>query len=99
MVFSYEISKLALKDLDSIWLYTSDQWSKQQANKYFREIFQSIDHICKNAEMGKPIDEVKKGHRRLNVKSHMIIYKITEKKNFIDRILHQQMDIDQHLHE
>ena len=69
----------------------------QQANKYYKEIFQLINEICNNSELGKSIDEVKKGHRRINVKSHMIVYKIVNEKIYIDRILHQKMDIEKHL--
>ncbi len=38
MRLNFEISRLALKDLDDIWAYTAEQWSKQQANKYYKEI-------------------------------------------------------------
>lgn len=99
MKLSFEISKLALKDLDEIWEYTAEQWSKQQANKYYKEIFQSIKEICNNSEIGKPIYDVKKGHRKINVKSHMIVYKIVVNKILIDRILHQSMDIEKHVNE
>lgn len=97
MRFTFEISKLALNDLDEIWKYTAQQWSKQQANKYYKEIFQLINEICNNSDLGKSIDEVKKGHRRINVKSLMIVYKIVNEKIYIDRILHQKMDIEKHL--
>ena len=97
MRFTFEISKLALNDLDEIWKNTAQQSSKQQANKYYKEIFQLINEICNNSELGKSIDEVKKGHRRINVKSHMIVYKIVNEKIYIDRILHQKMDIEKHL--
>jgi len=96
---SFEISKLALKDLDEIWNYTAEQWSKHQANKYYKEILQAIKEICTNSEIGKSIDEVKKGHRRISVKSHMIIYKMEKEIIFIDRILHQKMDIEMQLKE
>jgi toxin ParE1/3/4 len=99
MKLGFEISKLALIDLDGIWKHTAEQWSKQQANKYYKEIFQAINKICNNSEIGKAIDEVKKGHRRINVKSHLIVYKIVKNKIFIDRILHQKMDIEKHLNE
>lgn len=56
MKFDYEISILALKDLDQIWEYTAKQWSIQQANKYYKEIFQFIGKICKNYQLGKSID-------------------------------------------
>lgn len=99
MIFDFEISNLALKDIDDIWEYTAKHWSKQQANKYYKDIFEVINEICRNKASGKPIDDIKKGHRRINVKSHMIIYKVQEETIYIDRILHQKMDIEQHLNE
>ncbi len=97
MKLNFQVSKLALEDLDNIWKYTVEQWSKEQANKYYIEIFSVIDKICENSYTGKPIDEIKKGHRRTNVKSHMIIYKVKGTTVYIDRILHQKMDIQEHL--
>lgn len=99
MKLNFEISRLALDDLDNIWEYTAEQWSKEQANKYYNEIFSTISKICEIADIGKTIDEIKKGHRKTNVKSHIIIYKVKGTKVFIDRILHQKMDIEKHLHE
>jgi toxin ParE1/3/4 len=97
MIFNFELSRLALMDLEEIWLYTSKIWSKQQANKYYEEIFKVINEICINSEIGESIDFVKKGHRRINVKSHIIFYKITSEIIYIDRILHHNMDIEAYL--
>jgi hypothetical protein len=41
--------------------------------------------------MGESIDFVKRGHRRINVKSHIIFYKIASEIIYIDRILHHNM--------
>jgi plasmid stabilization system protein ParE len=65
--------------------------------KYYEEIFKVINEICNNSEMGKSIDFVKRGHRRINVKSHIIFYKIASKIIYIDRILHHNMDIEAYL--
>ncbi|NOT37999.1 MAG: type II toxin-antitoxin system RelE/ParE family toxin [Saprospiraceae bacterium] len=99
MKLKFEISELALEDLNKIWEYTVEQWSKEQANKYYNDIFIAIGKICENSDIGKPIDNVKKGHRRTNVKSHMIIDKVKGKAIYIDRILHQRMDIEKNLNE
>ncbi len=99
MKLNFEISGLALEDLDNIWEYTAKQWSKEQANKYYNDIFSVIDRICQKPDTGQTIDDIKKGHRRTNVKSHMIIYKVKGTKVYIDRILHQKMDIENHLNE
>lgn len=99
MKLNFEISKLALEDLDIIWVYTVEQWSKEQANNYYNEIFSAISNFCENSNTGKSIDEIKKGHRRTNVKSHMIIYKVIGTTIYIDRILHQKMDIEKYLND
>ena len=97
MKLKFELSKLALEDINDIWTYSSEQWSNSQANKYYKLIFKEIDSICKNPEIGKSIQEVKIHHRIKLVKSHLIVYKVEEEKIYIDRILHQQMDIESHL--
>jgi len=97
MKLEYELSKLALKDINSIWNYTAEQWSIAQADNYFNQIFEAIELICSNPELGKSFKEVKKNHRVKIVKFHMIIYKIEKGILFIDRILHQRMDIDSEL--
>jgi toxin ParE1/3/4 len=99
MKLNFEISRLALEDLNTIWEYTAEQWSTEQANKYYNEIFSVIDKICRKSGAGKPIDEIKKGHRRINVKSHMIVFKLIGTTIYIDRILHQKMNIEKHLNE
>ena len=99
MKLKLEISELALEDLDNIWEYTVEEQSIEQANKYYNEIFSAIGKICENSDIGKPIDEVKKGHRRTNVKFHLIIYKVKGTTIYIDRILHQKMDIEKYFNE
>ena len=38
MKLNYEISQLALNDLEEIWNYTVQRWSKQQGNKYYKNV-------------------------------------------------------------
>ena len=62
-------------------------------------MLKEIDKIYKNPEIGKSIKEVKENYRSRTFKSHLIIFKIEGEKVFIDRILHQKMDIDNELRE
>ena len=39
----YRISAKALEDIDKIWLYTLENWSLNQANHYYRLIYQEIE--------------------------------------------------------
>ncbi len=94
MILKYKLSKLAIKDIDAIWIYTAEQWSLEQANIYYRLIFDAVNLICANPKIGKSIEAIKKEHRSKIVKSHMIIYKIEDSTVLIDRVLHQRMDIE-----
>lgn len=94
MKLDYELSILALEDIDSIWEFTIKKWSINQAEEYYNEIFEAINVICKNPEIGQSISEVKELHRKKLVGSHLIIYKVQSQKIFVDRILHQSMDFE-----
>lgn len=93
----YELSELALEDIDSIWEYTVQNWSPKQAEKYYTNIISTINLICQNPEIGRLISEVNNTHKRKNIGSHMIIYKFQNNTIFVDRILHQTMDIENHI--
>ena len=97
MNLTYEISNLAQRDLEDIWLYTFEHWSLSQADKYYKLIIKEIDKICRDPEIGFLIDYVKLGHRTIPIKSHIIVYKIQGNKIWIDRILHKNMDLETRL--
>jgi toxin ParE1/3/4 len=90
----YRISKIALQDIDKIWLYTFENWSVNQANHYYRLIYQEINFIVEDFESGKDISKIKPDYRQVKIKSHLIIYKMAEDGVIeIVRVLHQMMDI------
>lgn len=97
----YKLSKEALNDLEKIWLYTSETWSKEQADYYFDLIINEIEYLSVNPKSGKDYNEIRKGYFRSRVKSHFIFYRINIKNEEIEiiRILHQQMDISSRLNE
>lgn len=43
----YSISKEALADIDNIWLYTAENWSAAQADRYYNLIIDEIEYIAK----------------------------------------------------
>ncbi len=99
MSYTYEVSRLALGDLENIWIYTLENWSLEQANKYYEIITAEFKSICQHPEIGKPIEEINNQHRIWQIQSHLIVYKIKQDKIWIDRILHKRMDIDSSLRE
>jgi len=94
----YRISKQAIEDLDKIWLYTFNKWSKEQADRYFDLIIAEIEFIADNYLIGKSAEETRQNYRVTKIKSHLIYYRKVENEIVeIVRILHQRMDIKKRL--
>lgn len=94
----FHISEQANEDLEKIWLYTFETWSKEQADRYYNLLIDECRYISTHFEDGKSMEHIKPGYRVSKVKSHLVFYKnagdgITE----IIRILHQRMDIESRL--
>jgi toxin ParE1/3/4 len=96
---NYRISTEATKDLENIWLYTYENWSVEQADRYFNLIMDEIEHVSEYPQSGNDYGHVREGYMRTRVKSHFVFYKIASEDNTIEiiRILHQVMDIDERL--
>ena len=96
----YSISEKANQDIEKIWLYTFENWSIEQADRYYNLILDEIEFISENFESGKSADYIKKGYRSSIVKSQIIFYK-KSKRNSIEiiRVLHQKMDIENRIDE
>ncbi len=92
----YKISKLASQDLENIWLYTFENWSLEQADRYFNLIMNQIEFLTQNPDSGNDFSYVRKDYFRSKIKSHFIFYRIDKKNEILEiiRILHQRMDIE-----
>jgi len=97
----YKITTLATKDLENIWLYTFENWSNEQADRYLNLIINEIEYVAQKPESGFDFSSVRKGYYRTRIKSHFIFYRIDKKEDIVEiiRILHQRMDIDNRLNE
>ena len=94
----FRISEKAIDDIEDTWLNTKKHWSTKQADRYYNLIFDEINYVTQNYESGKSMDHVKMGYRAAKVKSHLVFYKkIDEDTIEVIRILHQSMDIENHL--
>ena len=91
---NYKISEEAIADLNAIWLYTFENWSKMQADLYYSLLVDEIKFVSENFEYGKDFKSVRKGYRYIKVKSHLIFYK-KNKDDVVEivRILHEKMNI------
>lgn len=97
----YKISVKASEDIENIWLYTFENWSQEQADRYINLLFDEIEYLAGNPNSGKDFSHIRNNYRCSKVKSHLVFYRLTGKRNDIEviRVLHQRMDVEKHLEE
>jgi len=97
----YKLSKEAAKDLENIWLYTFEHWSREQADRYYDLLLDEVEYVANNPHAGKDYGHVREGYSRTRVKSHYIFYRKNSGEDVIEiiRILHQRMDVNARLND
>lgn len=96
---TYKLSAKASEDIESIWLFTFENWSVEQADRYVNLLFDEMEHLADNPTSGKDYNHIRKGYRCSKVKSHLVFYRIANKQSGMEiiRVLHQRMDIGNQL--
>ncbi len=93
MITSYSIRQQAQADLESIWLYSYQEWGTEQADLYIRSLLARFTWLSKNPQLGKQRTEIKPGYYCFPEGMHLIFYKITQDGIDIIGVPHQNMDI------
>ena len=90
----YRISKQAIVDLNKIWVYTFNKWSKNLADRYYDLLIEEIDFVADNFMVTKSYEQTRKNYRVSKMKSHLIFFRKGDEGMIeIVRILHQRMDL------
>lgn len=93
---AYRLSPLAESDLEDIWLYTFRQWSLEQADTYHRKLMEAVEGLACGQNV-RQRSTVREGYWKYPVGRHVIFFRTSEKFLDVIRILHEEMDISQHL--
>lgn len=90
----YHLTNKAVQDLSEIWNYTYDEWSENQADKYYSFLVESCQEVADNPNFGKPYDDVEKDILGFKSNHHIIFFRVTSSTEIeVERILHEKMDI------
>ncbi|HET8861375.1 type II toxin-antitoxin system RelE/ParE family toxin [Marivirga sp.] len=90
----YRLTNKAVEDLNAIWVYTFDNWSEEQADKYYHVLLGFCQNIADKPDLGKNYEGIRPDLFGLVVNRHIIFYrKITTDLIEITRILHSRMDL------
>jgi toxin ParE1/3/4 len=92
----YILTNKALEDLNSIWLYTAETWSEQQADSYYTTLIDRFKEITQKPNLGKNYTGIQQGIFGVKTNRHVIFYrKLNSTTTEITRILHESMDIEE----
>jgi toxin ParE1/3/4 len=84
----------AIDDLNDIWDYTFEQWSENQADKYYSTVKFACKEIGINHKLGREYVGVSKSLLGFKSGKHIIFYHlIAENEIEVIRILHERMDL------
>ena len=90
----YHLTNKAVEDLTNIWNYTYEEWSESQADKYYDALFEAIQDISQNPDLGKNYEGIAKGVSGFLKNKHIVFYlRINSDLIEIVRILHGRMDL------
>lgn len=90
----YIPTKRALIDLSEIWDYTFEEWSEEQADKYYFELLEMCQTLAEKMTLGKFYKEIRADLQGFPSGNHIIFYrKMNDSEIEITRILWQGMDI------
>lgn len=93
---AYRLTPRAVADLEEIWLYTSKNWSLEQADSYHNAIVDALDGLVAGKKAGRPVD-IRDGYFKYLVGSHLVFYRLVDSDLVVVRVLHQRMDVGRHL--
>lgn len=84
---AYRLTPAAQDDLEKIWLYTAQQWSVEQAERYTDILEDTLDQLVFMPEMARERSEFEPPVRIHPSAEHLIIYQIEGDHLVILRIL------------
>lgn len=83
----YRLTPAAQNDLEDIWLYTLEQWSVQQADRYADILEDTLDRLLFMPEMARERPEFDPPVRIHPSAEHLIVYLIEGDQLVVLRIL------------
>lgn len=84
----------AIDDLTDIWYYIIQEWSENQADRYYEAIKSACKEIGENPTIGKVYAEISKNLLGLKSGKHIVFYhQISKDEIEVIRILHERMDL------
>lgn len=86
-------------DLIEIWIYTAQQWGRDQADFYLDELEASFRKLSENPRISPECPEIRPGYRKHASGQHRIYYRVETAFVEIVRVIHAGRDAKARLEE
>jgi toxin ParE1/3/4 len=96
-VARFELSRLAVADLDAIADYTVGRWGKKQARVYIDALEARLTHLANQPLIGHRREDLAPGLLCFPFESHVLFYSATDFGIAVVRILHKRQDPFRHI--
>lgn len=97
MTASFRVTPRAIADLRNIGRFTLQRWGREQRDVYLRGLDERFHWLAQNPYRGRNRDDVAHGYRSFGYRSHIVFYLIHDGGIDIVGVLHQAMDVADHL--
>ena len=90
----YKLTNRAVDDFTQIWNYTFDEWSENQAKKYYHMLLDNCKEITNCPDFGKDYSDVIENLLGFKAGRQIIFYRrIKDNGVEISKIFYEQMDL------
>lgn len=84
----YLFKPRAEQDLEDIYDYTVKEFGEEQADLYFRNLFDKFQQLADTPGIARRRAEVRQGLKSYLVKAHIVFFRESDKGVLIVRVLH-----------
>lgn len=95
--YTLSLTQAAEEDFIDILVYTVQEWGEDKQKEYDASLCHALDVVKDNPFLGYRHTLLPEDHRCLNVRKHVLVYQITNSHIFVLRILHQRMNLPDHV--
>jgi toxin ParE1/3/4 len=93
------LTQRALRDLNGIERYSTEQWGKRTATRYLSDIEAALVRVREHPDLLRPEADFHDSLRFYSVNQHVLVCDLLPDAIFVLAVLHGSMDIPSRLHE
>ncbi len=95
--YTLSLTQEAESDFIDILVYTAQEWGEEKLHEYDASLSHALVVVKDNPFLGYRHNLLPEDHRCFNVRKHVLVYQIKNSHIYVLRILHQRMNLPDHV--